>query len=108
MSTDNKVTLKHKYGFVKEVKVGFSWEMFFFGFLYLFIVGYAGLGIMYISFFLAIWWSFGWGGAALFFISLALNTLFAIVFNRLWVQYLLKEGYYLANIQDESKIKEYL
>lgn len=74
-----KVFLKHQSGMVKESKVGFSWTVFFFGFLPPFFRG-----------------DWKWGLIILILASFTLGfstLIFCFIYNRLYIKDLLQAGY---------------
>ena len=86
------ITFKSKTGIVKEAPVGFSWTTFFFGFfpalirgdwkwaLIMFIVGFITFGLAYI--------------------------IFAFIYNRLYLQDLLKKGFKVKDYSGDRKLIE--
>ena len=86
------ITFKSKAGIVKEAPVGFSWTTLFFGFfpalirgdwkwaLIMFIVGFITFGLAYI--------------------------IFAFIYNRLYLQDLLKKGFKVKDYSGDRKLIE--
>lgn len=87
-----KVTLKNEIGQVKQVKVGFSWTMFFFGF---FVPLFRGDWMyMLISI-----------GAAM--VTLGISWLvFPFIYNKLYINSLLKKGWKPAETGSQAILRQ--
>jgi len=82
-----KVTLKHDSGISKEVKVGFSWTVFFFGgFVPLIRGDIKWFAIMLILSIIAGSFTAGIG-------SLVVGIIFSVVYNKIYIKELLMKGY---------------
>ena len=86
------ITFKSKTGIVKDAPVGFSWTTFFFGFFPALIRGdWLWAVIIFATSFVTL------GVAAL---------VFAFIYNRLYIQSLLKQGYKVKNYSGDKRLIE--
>ena len=83
------IQLKNKNGAVKEAPVGFSWTTFFLSF---WVPLTRGDWMWAIIMFIAIFITFGFAG-----------ILFAFIYNRLYIESLLKQGYSVKSFTGEKK-----
>lgn len=82
------IRLKNDIGMIKECKVGFSWTTLFFGFFPALIRGDWKWGIIQLA--LAL---FTWGFSSI---------VFAFIYNKLYINDLLKNSFKPANESDKS------
>lgn len=91
-----KVNLKNNAGVVKNVKVGFSWTTFFFGFFPALFRGDLKWAIIMFIVAAAIGsFTFGLGG-------LVADIVFAFIYNKLYIKELLEKQYFPADEQSEQ------
>jgi hypothetical protein len=83
------IQLKSKNGAIKEAPVGFSWTTFFLSF---WVPLTRGDWMWAIIMFVAIFITFGFAG-----------ILFAFIYNRLYIESLLKQGYSVKSFTGEKK-----
>ena len=86
------ITFKNKAGSVKDAPVGFSWTTFFFGFFPALIRGdWLWALIMFL-----IYWP-----------TLGISALvFSFIYNRLYIQGLLKQGYKVQHYSGDKRLIE--
>lgn len=97
----SKVLLTHESGLKKEVKCGFSWTVFFFGFLVPLIRGdLKGAAIMFVLE-VGLWASTGEGGIWI------VGLIFCFTYNKLYINELLKKGYKPENETEKTKLIGY-
>lgn len=95
-----KATLKGNNGLVKEVKVGFSWTTFFFGFFpALFRGDLKWAAIMFIISLVLGSFTFGFGG-------LVSGIVFAFIYNKIFIKELLEKGYEPADEKTRSLLED--
>ncbi|WP_404451573.1 DUF2628 domain-containing protein [Virgibacillus necropolis] len=93
-----KVTLENSIGLIKEVKVGFSWTTFFFGFFpALFRGDLKWAAIMFII------------AVALGIVTAGIGTwigsvIFAFIYNKIYIKELLEKGYLPASEESKRKL----
>ncbi|WP_345242127.1 DUF2628 domain-containing protein [Pontibacillus salipaludis] len=93
-------TLKNDAGLSKEVKIGFSWTTFFFGFIPALIRGdLKWASIMFITGVLAAIFTFGFG-------AWIPGIIFSFVYNKIYIKDLLEKGYRPSNEEAESKLQQ--
>lgn len=98
--TNMKIRLSNDAGIVKESKVGISWTVFFFGFFVPFIRGDMKWGIILLLGALVLGVpTAGLGSAALFIV-------FAFLYNKIYINDLLKKGFKPATELDSNILKE--
>ncbi|KOR27056.1 DUF2628 domain-containing protein [Clostridium sp. FAM 1755] len=86
-----KILMKHDSGVTKEVKCGFSWTTFFFGFIVPLIRGDLKWALIMVAISIAVGIpTLGIGG----FIS---GIIFSFVYNKIYIKELLVKGYKPAN-----------
>lgn len=86
-----KIIMKHDSGVSKEVKVGFSWTTFFFGFIVPLVRGDVKWAlIMFVLGVIASVPTMGIGG-------LVCDIIFAVIYNKIYIKDLLMKGYQPAN-----------
>ncbi|SDZ07722.1 hypothetical protein [Tindallia californiensis] len=96
-----KITLEHESGVKKEVKKGFSWTTFFFGFLVPLIRGdIKWAAIMFIVAAVIALPTFGLG-------VFLVDLVFAFIYNKTYAKELLEKGYRPSTERDEELLKEY-
>lgn len=96
-----KVLLKHKSGLIRIVKMGYSWKVCLFGPIFPFIEGYNKLGIILtIASILGV---FTYG-----IVSYGTNIIVAFFYNKLYIRYLIHNGYYTTSEVDEILINNYI
>ncbi|WP_042349433.1 hypothetical protein [Bacillus massiliigorillae] len=89
-----KITLKNNAGVTKEVKLGFSWTTFFFGFFpALFRGDLKWAAIMFIIAACVSFFTFGIG-------AWIPGIIFSFVYNKIYIKDLLEKGY--SPINDEA------
>ncbi|SES08212.1 hypothetical protein [Salipaludibacillus aurantiacus] len=89
------VKLRNEAGVTKEVKLGFSWTTFFFGFFpALFRGDLKWAAIMFITAAVAAFFTLGFG-------AWIPGIIFSFVYNKLYIKDLLEKGYHPAS--DEAK-----
>jgi len=86
------ITFKSKEGVIKDAPVGFSWTTFFFGFFPALI---RGDWMWALIMFVATWITFGISG-----------IIFAFIYNRLYIQGLLKKGFKVKNYSGNKALIE--
>ena len=86
------ITFKSKEGVVKDAPVGFSWTTFFFGFFPALI---RGDWMWAVIMFFATWITFGISG-----------IIFAFIYNRIYIQNLLKQGFEVQNYSGDKGLIE--
>ena len=86
------ITFKSNSGIVKDAPVGFSWTTFFFGFFPALI---RGDWLWAVIIFAAAFVTFGLAG-----------IVFAFIYNRLYIQGLLKHGYKVQNYSGDKRLIE--
>lgn len=90
-----RVTLKNEAGVTKDVKIGFSWTTFFFGFFpALFRGDLKWAAIMFITAVAVGALTFGFG-------AWVPGIIFSFIYNKIYIKELLEKGYRPAN--DEAK-----
>ncbi len=96
-----KVTLKNEAGLIKEVKLGFSWTTFFFGFFpALFRGDLKWAVIMFII--EAVLGSFTLGiGASV------TGIIFSFIYNKIYIKELIEKGYKPANEEERAKLEQH-
>lgn len=83
---------------IKQVKVGFSWTMFFFGFwVPLFRGDWRWLVVMLLLDIIGIW-SYGT-------VSSIANIIMAFLYNKLYIEDLIKQGWYPADASAENALQ---
>lgn len=83
---------------IKQVKVGFSWTMFFFGFWVPLIRGdWKWLVVMLLLDIIGIW-SYGT-------VSSIANIVMAFLYNKLYIEDLIKQGWYPADASAENALQ---
>ncbi|UZJ79603.1 hypothetical protein [Fictibacillus sp. KU28468] len=91
--------LKNEAGVVKEVKIGFSWTTFFFGFFpALFRGDLKWAAIMFITGALAAVFTFGFG-------AWIPGIIFSFVYNKINIKDLLEKGYRPSDEQTQSELQ---
>ncbi|MCD5324248.1 MULTISPECIES: DUF2628 domain-containing protein [Pontibacillus] len=91
--------LKNEAGVVKEVKVGFSWTTFFFGFIPALIRGDLKWAvIMFVLAAVAGAFTFGLG-------AWIPGIIFSFVYNKIFIKELLEKGYRAATEEDAQKLQ---
>lgn len=94
------VKLKNEAGIVKEVKVGFSWTTFFFGFIPALIRGDLKRAvIMFVTALLAAVFTLGFG-------AWIPGIIFSFVYNKIFIKGLLEKGYRPATQSDEATLEQ--
>lgn len=96
------VKLRGKHGNLKEVKVGFSWSVFFFGFVDPLFNGDFKWGIILLL--LEVLISLKTKGMGAIIVSAA----FSIFYNKIYINDLLKKGYEPASEVDAEILKQKL
>ncbi|MCJ7856079.1 DUF2628 domain-containing protein [Lachnospiraceae bacterium NSJ-143] len=99
-----KAKLKNDAGIIKEVKVGFSWTVFFFSFFVPLIRGdFKWAAIMFLISLLVGY--FGYGLTAFI-----VGIIFSFMYNKLYTKELLSKGYYPLSDADRDifNSKDYL
>lgn len=92
-----RATLENQMGLIKEVKIGFSWTTFFFGFFpALFRGDLKWAAIIFISAVAASLITVGVGGWIP-------SVIFAFIYNKIYIRELIEKGYRPAS--EESKMK---
>ena len=86
------ITFENKSGVVKDAPVGFSWTTFFFGFFPALI---RGDWLWAVIIFAATFVTFGLAG-----------LVFAFIYNRLYIQNLLKNGFEVQNYSGDKSLIE--
>ena len=86
------INFQNKSGIVKEAPVGFSWTTFFFGFFPALI---RGDWLWAVIIFAATMVTFGFAG-----------IVFAFIYNRLYIQELLKQGFKVKNYSGNKALIE--
>ena len=86
------VTFENKSGVVKDAPVGFSWTTFFFGF---FPALFRGDWLWAVIIFAASFVTFGFA-----------SIVFAFIYNRLYIQNLLKQGFKVRNYSGDKALIE--
>ena len=86
------ITFENKSGVVKDAPVGFSWTTFFFGFFPALI---RGDWLWAVIIFAATFVTFGLAG-----------LVFAFIYNRLYIQGLLKQGFKVRNYSGDKALIE--
>ena len=82
-----KITLRHDSGISKEVKVGFSWTTFFFGFLVPLIRGDIKWAVILLLISIGIGsFTFGIG-------ALVVGIVFSFKYNTIYIKELIEKGY---------------
>lgn len=93
-----KARLKNEAGVVKEVKVGFSWTTFFFGFFPALIRGdLKWAAIMFITAAVI-------GALTLGFGAWIPGIIFSFVYNKIFIKELLEKGYRPADEQTQAEL----
>ena len=94
----------HETGAVKEVKVGFSWTVFFFGFFVPFIRGDFKWGIILLVISLVA------GGVSMGAGAGLIDIVFAFLYNKLYVKELVSKGFEPSSSADRDVLntKNYL
>lgn len=96
-----KITLEHESGVQKQVKKGFSWTTFFFGFLVPLIRGdLKWAAIMFIVAAVIALPTFGLG-------VFVVDLVFAFIYNKTYAKELLEKGYKPATDSDREMLVEY-
>ncbi|MFD3449484.1 hypothetical protein ACFDTO_33435 [Microbacteriaceae bacterium 4G12] len=94
-----RARLKNEAGVMKEVKVGFSWTTFFFGFLpALFRGDLKWAVIMFITAAVAGLFTLGFG-------AWIPGIIFSFVYNKIHIKDLLEKGYRPADEQTQSELQ---
>ncbi|GGD10370.1 DUF2628 domain-containing protein [Pontibacillus salipaludis] len=94
-----QVMLKNDAGLVKEVKLGFSWTTFFFGFIPALIRGDLKWAvIMFALAAVAGVFTFGLG-------AWVPGIIFSFVYNKIFIKELLEKGYRPATVEEEAKLQ---
>ncbi|BCB05813.1 DUF2628 domain-containing protein [Bacillus sp. KH172YL63] len=94
-----KVKLKNEAGVTKEVKVGFSWTTFFFGFFPALIRGDLKWAvIMFIIASVVGFFTFGFG-------AWIPGIIFSFVYNKIYIKELLEKGYRPADEKAQSELQ---
>ena len=86
------ITFENKSGVVKDAPVGFSWTTFFFGFFPALI---RGDWLWAVIIFAASFVTFGFA-----------SIVFAFIYNRLYIQGLLKQGFKVRNYSGDKALIE--
>ncbi|HWI49942.1 MAG TPA: DUF2628 domain-containing protein [Rummeliibacillus sp.] len=95
-----KVTLKNDSGLTKEVKIGFSWTTFFFGFIpALFRGDLKWAAIMFILAAVAGVITAGFG-------AWIPGLVFSFIYNKLYIKDLIEKGYGPINDEDQSILQQ--
>ncbi|WP_281658644.1 DUF2628 domain-containing protein [Halobacillus sp. Cin3] len=95
-----EVSLQNNAGVVKEVKVGFSWTTFFFGFIPALIRGdLKWSAIMFITALLAGIFTLGFG-------AWIPGIIFSFVYNKIYIKGLLEKGYLPKNQRDREILEQ--
>lgn len=96
---DMRVRLKNAAGGVKEVKVGFSWTTFFFGFFpALFRGDLKWAAIMFITSALIGIFTLGFG-------AWIPGIIFSFVYNKMYIKELLEKGYHPADDYAQESLR---
>ena len=96
------IQLQHESGATKQVKVGFSWTVFFFGMFVPLIRGDLKWAvIMFATASLAAVLTMGFG-------AFAPGLIFSFVYNKLYTRDLLEKGYRPTNEEDSEVIQNYV
>lgn len=96
------IKLASPYGVVKEVKMGWSWTVFFFGiFPPLFRGDFKWAGIFFAIGLLLAWTTAGVG-------NLVLNIIMAVAYNKLYIKDLLNAGYTAVNEGEHPTLMAYI
>ena len=94
-----KARLQNEAGVTKEVKVGFSWTTFFFGFFPALIRGdLKWAAIMFITAAIAGVFTFGFG-------AWIPGIIFSFVYNKIFIKDLLEKGYRPADEQTQNALQ---
>ncbi|CAM4119183.1 hypothetical protein [Lederbergia lenta] len=94
-----RVKLRNDAGVVKDVKIGFSWTTFFFGFFpALFRGDLKWAAIMFVSSVAIGLITFGFGGWIP-------GIIFSFIYNNIYIKDLLEKGYRPADEQAEAELK---
>lgn len=95
-----KVKLRNSGGVIKEVKVGFSWTTFFFGFIpALFRGDLKWALIMFILQVVFGTFTFGLGSAVI-------GLVFSFIYNKLHIKELIEKGYSPVSDEDTSILQQ--
>ncbi len=95
-----KITLKHESGVTKEVKYGFSWTTFFFGFIVPLVRGDIKWALIMIAISVVVGsFTFGIG-------TLVSGIIFSFVYNKIYIKELLEKGYRPANETAQNLLEE--
>ena len=94
-----RVRLQNEAGIVKEVKLGFSWTTFFFGFFpALFRGDLKWAAIMFIA-------AVAIGAITLGFGGWIPGIVFSFIYNKIYIKELLEKGYRPADQSDQSALE---
>ncbi len=94
-----KARLKNEAGLTKEVKLGFSWTTFFFGFFPALIRGdLKWAAIMFIIAAVVGVFTFGFGAGIP-------GIIFSFVYNKIYIKELLEKGYRPADEQTQNELQ---
>lgn len=92
-----RATLENEMGLIKEVKIGFSWTTFFFGFFpALFRGDLKWAAIIFVA-------TLAIGSFTLGLCSWIVTIVFAFIYNKLYIKDLIEKGYLPAS--EESRMK---
>ena len=95
-----KVLLKNEGGLTKEVKVGFSWTTFFFGFFPALFRGDLKWAVIMFILSLAL------GSFTLGIGSWVTGIVFSFIYNKIYIKELIEKGYKPANEQSRSILEQ--
>lgn len=95
-----KIKVKNEVGNVKEIKIGFSWTVFFFGFFVPFIRGDFkwGLIMLGISIVLSV--------IGMPFVAPLVGLVFSFLYNKLYARDLFDKGYRGMSAEDDEILKK--
>ncbi|WP_139992268.1 DUF2628 domain-containing protein [Paenibacillus paridis] len=94
------VQLVNAAGGLKEVKIGFSWTTFFFGFFpALFRGDLKWAAIMFVAATAVGVFTLGFG-------AWLPGIIFSFIYNKMYVKELLEKGYRPANVQDQASLQK--
>ena len=94
-----KIVMKHESGVAKEVKVGFSWTTFFFGFIPALCRGDIKWGVIQVIIAFVIG-CFTAGAAAPI-----VSIVFAFIYNKIYIKELMQQGFKPIDTASETVLK---
>lgn len=108
------ITLKNNAGERKEVKLGFSWTVLFFGFFVpLFRSDFKWAGIMFAAGVISprlktTLYKVSIGPIIINIVPFSVGLIFAYIYNKIYTKNLLKDGYKTINPEDKELVKDYI